>query len=68
MVGHGDSRHPLRDDLVKKIGKAGSPVEHRVLGVHVQMHELLGCHLNTLTFRADLARTNAPPQGVKGVL
>jgi hypothetical protein len=34
----------------------------------MEMHKLFGRHLNTLTFRTDLAVDNAPPQPVEGNL
>ena len=54
VVGHRDGGHALSLDLVEQVGQPCGTVEHRVLGVHVQVHELLGRgHPLTLTFRAD---------------
>ena len=39
VVGHRDGRHPLRDGRVDQRFHARRAVEHRVLAVHVQVHE-----------------------------
>ena len=40
VVGHGQGRHAQIYGLAEEIIEAGSAVEHRVLGVHVQVSEV----------------------------
>jgi uncharacterized protein len=41
VVGHRDGRHSLPGRLVEQVIQARGSVEHGVLGVHVQVHELV---------------------------
>jgi len=45
VVAHRERRHPEAGGLAEQVAEAGGTVEHGVLGVHVQVHELLARHV-----------------------
>ena len=55
VVGDRDRRHALADRLLDERADAGGPVEHRVLAVHVQVNEGVGCHGSSLCSPCDAA-------------
>ena len=48
VVGDGDRRHPILGRGLRHGPDLGRSVEHRVLAVHVQMNEGVGCHTSSL--------------------
>ena len=53
VVGHGDRRHGVFGGRLRHRADLRGPVEHRVLAVHVQVYEGVGCHQTSLRRPSD---------------
>ena len=59
VIGHRDGRHPVVRSGLGHRRDLRRPVEHRVLAVHVQVDEGVGCHAFESTFGAPTSEVGA---------